>query len=487
MLERERFVRKAEIHGAEPTAAVRERSQTAGVGDELFERLGPHEPGDLAGAGPGDLLSAPFDPCRIEIDRSGEVECDGHGPSVRIVRASKLGDVSDLPYAAFDADNHYYEALDAFTRYVDPKMQARCVQWCEVNGRKYHVVGGTVSHAVVNPTFDPVAKAGAMHDYFRGNPNKLQPYEFLREREPIPAEYRNRDARVAKLDEFGLEGVWLFPTLGILYEELIKHDIEAVTTLFSAFNRWLADDWGFEYEGRIFASPYISLADLDWAVHELEWAIDNGARHVVMRPAAPHTASGQIAVSDPRNDPFWARVNEAGITVVVHAGDSGYSSNGYAVDGFAAGFSGNGRWAPNVKTFHIERAAYDFLITLVFDKLFERFPNVRIASVENGAEFLGDLFNKLRSTDHKMPGYFTDDPIEAFKRNVWINPFWEDDVNTVVDLMGADRVIFGSDWPHIEGMPRPLDYAVEVKQFDDASIQQIMRDNARELTARRPA
>ena len=91
--------------------------------------------------------------------------------------------MSELPYAAFDADNHYYEALDAFTRYVEPKMQPRCVQWCEVNGRKYHVVGGIVSHAVVNPTFDPVAKAGAMHDYFRGNPNNLQPYEFLRERE----------------------------------------------------------------------------------------------------------------------------------------------------------------------------------------------------------------------------------------------------------------------------------------------------------------
>jgi hypothetical protein len=231
--------------------------------------------------------------------------------------------VSELPYAAFDADNHYYEALDAFTRHVDPKMQARCVQWCEINGRKYHVVGGIVSHAVVNPTFDPVAKAGAMHDYFRGNPDKLQPYEFLREREPIPAEYRNRDARIAKLDEFGLEAVWLFPTLGILYEELIKHDIEAVTTLFTAFNRWLDDDWGFDYQGRIFASPYITLADLDWAIRELEWAIDNGARHVVMRPAAPHTAAGQIPVSDPRNDPFWARVNEAGITVVAHAGDSG--------------------------------------------------------------------------------------------------------------------------------------------------------------------
>jgi predicted TIM-barrel fold metal-dependent hydrolase len=394
--------------------------------------------------------------------------------------------VSELGFLAFDADNHYYEALDAFTRYVDPKMQPRCVQWCEMHGRRYHVVGGRVSHAVVNPTFDPIARAGAMHDYFRGNPDGKQPWEFLVEREPIPAEYRDRDARVARLDEFGLEAVWLFPTLGMLYEELLKDDIEAVTTLFTAFNRWLDDDWSCNHRDRVFAAPYVTLADIDWAISELEWAIDRDARCVVMRPAAPHTAHGRRAVSDPVFDPFWARVNEAGITVVVHAGDSGYSSNGYALDGFAAGFSGAGSWRPNVKTFHIERAAYDFLITLVFDKLFERFPNVRVASVENGSDFLRDLFKKLDSTDRKMPGYFGEQPADVFRRNVWINPFWEDDVHETVELMGPDRVIFGSDWPHIEGMPRPLDYVAELKAFDDETRRRILRDNARELNRRQP-
>jgi predicted TIM-barrel fold metal-dependent hydrolase len=274
----------------------------------------------------------------------------------------------------------------------------------------------------------------------------------------------------------------------MLYEELLKEDGEAVTTLFTAFNRWLDEDWGCAYENRIFAAPYISLCDVDWAIAELEWALERDARVIVMRPAAPHTRNGQIPVSDPVNDPFWARVNEAGITVVAHAGDSGYTSNGYARDGFAAGFSGTGgRWAPSIKAFHIEQAAFDFLITLVFDKLFERFPNVRIASVENGSEFLGNLFKKLRSTDRKMPDYFGEDPVEAFRRNIWINPFWEDDVNELVDLMGADRVIFGSDWPHIEGMPRPLDYATELKAFDDSAQRLILRENTVELNARRPA
>ena len=98
-----------------------------------------------------------------------------------------------------------------------------------------------------------------------------------------------------------------------------------------------------------------------------------------------------------------------------------------------------------------------------------RFPNLRIASVENGAEFLPELFRRLRSLDKKIPGWFGDDPIEVFRRHVWINPFWEDDLSSVVEWMGADRVLFGSDWPHIEGLPAPLDYLSEAKVLDPAT------------------
>ena len=110
----------------------------------------------------------------------------------------------------------------------------------------------------------------------------------------------------------------------------MKHDPGGVILMFRAFNRWLVEDWGTEYQNRIFAAPYISLADVDEAVAELEWALDQGARTVVMRAAAPTTDGGPRSPSDEMFDPFWARVNEAGITVVVHAGDAGLSSNGYA-------------------------------------------------------------------------------------------------------------------------------------------------------------
>jgi predicted TIM-barrel fold metal-dependent hydrolase len=290
------------------------------------------------------------------------------------------------------------------------------------------------------------------------------------------------------MDEHGLQKMWLFPTLGMIYEEPLKHDPEAVTLMFTAFNRWLEEDWGFAYRDRIFAGPYISLADVDWAVKELEWALDHDARTIVMRPAPIHTANGVFAPADPIFDPFWARVNESGVTVIVHAGDSGHSLQGYAPEkGFSASFSGGFR--PNLGALHIgiERAIYDFLGSIMVDKIFERFPNIRLASVENGSGFLGDLFKKMRGASAKMPGYFGTDPVELFRQNVWMNPFWEDDVRETADAMGTDRVIFGSDWPHIEGMEHPLDYVAELKVFSDEDRKRILLDNVTELNTRRPA
>lgn len=391
----------------------------------------------------------------------------------------------DLDYLPFDADNHYYEGLDAFTRHVDPKWQARCVQWCDINGRQHHVVGGVLSHAVKNPTWDPIAKPGALHDFFRGNPDGRSPLEMLAEREPLPAEYINRDARVAKLEQQGLAGVWLFPTLGVLYEELLHTDIDAVSTLFTAFNTWLDEDWGCAYQDKIFAAPYMALGDVDHAVTELQTALDRGARVVCMRPAPVFTADGYKSPGDAMFDPFWSLANEAGVTVVVHAGDSGYKTNGYAADGFGSDIGAGGPWKPTIKQFNIERAAFDWLITMSFERMYERFPNLRVASVENGSDFLGQLFRKLDQTSRKYPGYFKVDPIESYKEHVWMNPFWEDDVHEIVELMGADRVIFGSDWPHIEGMPQPLDYLVELKAFEADQQRRILLENVTELNTRR--
>jgi predicted TIM-barrel fold metal-dependent hydrolase len=389
------------------------------------------------------------------------------------------------PIPVWDADNHYYEAVDAFTRHLAAADGPRCVQWATIDGRQYHVVGGRVSRAVANATFDPIAKPGCLSDYFRGNPDQVNPLDLLKDHEPIRPEYRDPAARVKALDDQGLEGCFLFPTLGMIYEELLKNDPPAVCKTFSAFNRWLSEDWTFDYEGRIISAPYLSLADLDWAVAEFEWAISMGARLIVLRPAAPTLSTGRLSPFDTHFDPFWARVNEAGVAVIVHAGDSGTSSDGFADDSFSASFKGQG-FGPSIKGFAIEKAAHDYLLSMVLARMFDRFPNLRVASVENGAEFIPDLFRKLRSQAKKTPGWFKDDPVETFRRHIWINPFWEDDLQSVIQWMGPDRVIFGSDWPHIEALPEPLDYLVETKDLPNGDRTLVLHDNAVELSVPRP-
>ena len=86
----------------------------------------------------------------------------------------------------------------------------------------------------------------------------------------------DRNARLERVYGFGLQAIWLFPTLGMMYEELFGFDVEAISTTFEAFNRWVEEDWGFEFEDTIFGAPYISLADVDWACSELEWGPRSG-------------------------------------------------------------------------------------------------------------------------------------------------------------------------------------------------------------------
>jgi predicted TIM-barrel fold metal-dependent hydrolase len=382
----------------------------------------------------------------------------------------------------FDADNHYYEPLDAFTRHLDPKLRGRTVDVAEIHGRVRYIVGGRVDYSVTNPMFDPIVKPGCLYGYFRANPEGKALEEYMRERESIPSHYRERDARLAVMDEQGLSSIWLFPTLGVLYEHALRNDPDAVAITFRAFNRWLEEDWGLNWQNRIYAAPYISLADVDFAVSELDWALDHGARVVCMRPAAPTTKLGSLSPGHPTFDPFWARVNEAGITVAVHGANSGYGLNGYGDDEQVGALAST----PLRIIMTSERPIMDFFSSILCDRLFDRFPNLRLASIENGAGYLPSMMKKLRKAHHQWPGFFREDPVETFRRHVWINPFWEDDVHEVIELMSPDRVIFGSDWPHAEGLVSPLDYIAELKSFDTGVQDKIMRDNAVTLTALEP-
>ncbi|MCH2171761.1 amidohydrolase [Myxococcota bacterium] len=393
--------------------------------------------------------------------------------------------MATLDFKLFDGDNHYYEAEDAFTRHMDRRMQQRCMQWAEVNGRKNLLVAGKVNRFIPNPTFDPVAKPGCLDDYYQGkNEGGASIKEAFGDLEPIRPEYRDRDARIRVMDEQGVEGALFFPTLGVGMEEALYPDGEAIHAAFKAFNRWLDEDWGFAYQERIFSAPYLSLVDLDEAIAELEWVLSRDARVIVMRSAPVRTASGNRSPADPYYDPFWARVNEAGITVAYHGGDAGYGR--YLEDWGEGGEVQSFKVTPMKSLCGSSRSPFDMMAALICHGVFHRFPNVRVASIEMGSHWVFWLIQSFQRTYGMDPGSFQEDPLETFKRHVTISPFHEDNVDGLKELMGTDRLLMGSDWPHAEGLPLPSDYIRELKNFQSDEIRAVMRDNGLALVQRRP-
>ena len=143
-----------------------------------------------------------------------------------------------LGYAAFDSDNHYYEAEDAFTRHLPKAFKSRGLRWVEMGGRKKVMLGEKLFNLIPNPTFDPCAKPGCLSDYYKGDvAGDKTVLEMMGELEPIRPEYRDRDARLAVMNAQGLEATWLFPTMAVGVEVAMRDDLEACLATFRAFNR----------------------------------------------------------------------------------------------------------------------------------------------------------------------------------------------------------------------------------------------------------
>jgi predicted TIM-barrel fold metal-dependent hydrolase len=88
------------------------------------------------------------------------------------------------------------------------------------------------------------------------------------------------------------------------------------------------------------------------------------------------------------------------------------------------------------------------------------------------------LIKRLKKVYGQMPMFFQADPVEQFKRNVWVAPYYEDDLSGLKDAIGADHVLFGSDYPHAEGLAEPTDFINDCSSFSDSEIQLVMRENA---------
>ena len=389
-----------------------------------------------------------------------------------------------LPYTVIDADQHFYEEPDSFLRHL-PKKHRKAIQYVVVNGRVKLAIGGVITDYIPNPTFDKVAPPKATMDWYLGNnPKGLTFREFVGEITDCSPAWRTAPERLKELDELGCDASLMFPTLVSAVEErLATFDLEAMTAIMHSLNQWILEEWGFNNQNKIYTAPVISLANIDWAVKELDWILKNGGRTVLIRPAPVPNIAGSRSPGFEEFDPFWARINESKIFVTMHASDSGY-------DKFTRMWTGGTEYLPfdpdpfSVALKPASRAISDCMTALVCHGVFKRHPDVRVAAMENGSAWVGECIEGLKKVQKMFPKAFHRDVEEQFREHIYVAPFFEDSVDSLKDLIGADKVLFGSDYPHPEGVKYPNEFLETLVGFTDEEKKMVMGGNLQQLLDR---
>jgi predicted TIM-barrel fold metal-dependent hydrolase len=284
---------------------------------------------------------------------------------------------------------------------------------------------------------------------------------------------------MALMDEQGIDRSLMFPTLASLIEERMRDEPEMCHAVIHSLNEWIHETWSFDYEGRIFATPVITLPIVEKAIEELEWVVERGARAVLIRPAPAWGIRGPRSPGLPEFDPFWEKVVEHDVLVAMHSSDSGYErytndwmgSNSEMLPFQPQAFRMLSQWRP----------VEDAVAALICHGALSRFPALKVAVIENGSSWVEPLLRNLADTYKKMPQDFLEDPVAVFKRNIYVSPFWEEDLVALAELIGEDHVLFGSDYPHPEGLADPASYVGQLEGAPEEVVRKIMGGNLASL------
>lgn len=391
--------------------------------------------------------------------------------------------VGPLPYLLTDLDQHSYEAEDCFTRYMPKgKIDTAIRAITAPSGRKILLANDRVVNAIEDDLVGKAYVPGSLAEMLRQRASG-EASDAERFYEPLQEEYLDKDARIRQLGEQQVEKAIMYPGGWALFAEPYVAGVDPLYDNLESFNRWVDDDWGFNYKDTIYAPAMLSLRDLDRAVAELDRVLAAGAKFVFL-PAGP--AYGR-SPGDPYFDPFWTRVNEAKAIVCYHISEFYYQENIAADWGWKLGppfqFSA-WQWQNS----YGERPITDTLSALIFDNLFGRFPNIRVLVSEFGASWVPHFIrhmDKSRGMARLGPwlgGPLTERPSSIFKRHVKVVPYPEDDAVGLIDELGdTDALVMGSDWPHAEGLREPAEMFRRVGALDADTRKHFLRENGMSL------
>ena len=376
-----------------------------------------------------------------------------------------------------DVDQHLFEPRDMWRTHIDPGLRDRALAiedddlgypWLTWNGERLYLA------EIQFP-----GRAKAIGDrrmrLARGEPAEHR-YDDV-----IPEEYHSANARLTRLDDWGLDAAVLFPNFGLLWEEMLAGDREAQCGNMRAFNRWMASAVA-DGDGRLHGVAHMTLRDAAWALEELRSLEAAGIRLAMVGPAP---VDGK-ALSHPDLDPIWSAFVEHGVSPVFHVG-------GFKGPLDPAWYEGDPEPVDRVlDSVFLWVAPAVALANMIIHGTFDRHPDLRVGVIELTAHWVPQFMLMLEGAygfyvarHGEPPTKLALKPGEYMRRNVRVAALAYEQPANLISLVGEDTFMFGSDWPHAEGIAEPLrSYEMAAGELNGSAGEKLYGGNAAWLLRR---
>jgi uncharacterized protein len=273
--------------------------------------------------------------------------------------------------------------------------------------------------------------------------------------------------RLSLMDAQGIALSVLFPTMTLGLDDL--PDQGFVNASAHAYNEWIRD-FAAEDAMRLRWAAVLPLTDLEWAAAELEWAIGEGATTVMLSPIP--TPAGQ-SLGSVVLDPLWHRLVESGLPAVVHA-----SNPASPTLGLIRHLSNRVQWQMGVPL-QLQLA----VLHIIDGGTLERFPHLRVGFFEGDVGWLAHWLGRLDETYEKMALVSGDRRRSAraqFRDQCVISGEPADvGLGLTVETVGADHVLWASDWPHQDGAwPDPIELLRDRSDLSEEDKRAIFVDGS---------
>jgi uncharacterized protein len=386
------------------------------------------------------------------------------------------GDIPDWLHKLhiIDTDAHYSEPHDLWTRHAPKHLKDRMPHVELIDGREQWVFDGvTISPAISCSVILPDgAKAPG-----------VRIWDLMRD-QVHRSSYDWRE-RIAMLDRIGIWAQILYPNLAGFgnYRFMSVSDAAVRTASSIVYNEAMAE----VQEGsrnRLLPMAMLPWWDISASLDELRRVAKLGFRGIAM--SSDPQDSGHPDLAQPAWDPLWKACCDLGLSVSFHVGSSDSARKGaWFGDGPWTTLSDERKVIIGTTTLFMSNAR--ILANMIISGILERFPDLKIVSVESGIGWIPFFLEALDYSfaDVAKP-FLTQKPSEYFRRQVY-SCFWFEKIapttKSILDAIGVDHIMFETDYPHAVCLyPNMQGHIASVfADVDDTVRRKILQDNAAAL------